>query len=68
MAKPKTLKYIALSLLLICLLLGGFLIYDKQSEPALKLEGWINCMPVLSAEQSELCRKAEAQNYPYIAY
>jgi len=33
-------------------------------------ERWINCMPgpSIDPEHDELCRKAAAANYPYIAY
>lgn len=40
--------------------------YDSEYD--FKYEGWIDCQPVLSPEKEELCRRAEAANYPYIAY
>ena len=30
--------------------------------------GWINCMPSLSESEADLCKRAKAAGYPYIAY
>lgn len=41
---------------------------NKNSEGEFTYEGWIDCMPPLSESQEDLCRRAEAAGYPYIAY
>ena len=42
------------------------IIVSRQNE--FHYEGWIDCMPPLSESEADLCRRAEAANYPYIAY
>lgn len=40
----------------------------NRSQDTFEYEGWIDCQPILSPEEEDLCRRAEAANYPYIAY
>ena len=40
----------------------------KRNQDTFEYEGWINCQPILSPQEADLCRRAEAANYPYIAY
>ncbi len=39
-----------------------------RNQNTFEYEGWIDCQPILSPEEADLCKKAEAANYPYIAY
>ena len=41
---------------------------SNHNQDTFEYEGWIDCQPILSSEEEDLCRRAEAANYPYIAY
>jgi len=43
------------------------LVTQKQNL-SFEYEGWINCQPILTPEEADLCARARAANYPYIAY
>lgn len=40
----------------------------EEEKPNFEFEGWINCQPLLTEEQAELCRQAEEAGYDKIAY
>ena len=39
-----------------------------EEQSSFEYEGWINCQPLLTEEQAELCRQAEEAGYDKIAY
>ena len=39
-----------------------------EEKKDFEFEGWINCQPMLTDEQAELCRQAEEAGYDKIAY
>ena len=56
---------IVLIIVVICVVL---LTSNKSGEGEFTYDGRIDCMPPLSESQEDLCRRAEAAGYPYIAY
>lgn len=40
----------------------------NRNQDTFEYEGWIDCQPVLSESEADLCRRAKAAGYPYIAY
>ncbi len=62
----KLVVFISLSLVLLAIF--SVLFYRHQAKPKFEHEGWINCMPSPGTVRSELCKRAEEANYPYIAY
>ena len=39
-----------------------------EEQSGFEYEGWIDCQPLLTEEQAELCRQAEEAGYDKIAY
>ena len=52
----------------IAIILASVILLPVFKQNKFEHEGWINCQPLLSEEEAELCRQAEAAEYPYIAY
>lgn len=64
-------RFIALiGIILAITIVIAVLFFKKQSqnEKTFEYEGTLNCQPILTPEEAELCRRAEAANYPYIVY
>ena len=53
--------------IIVIIIVGVIFLYNRDQE-TFEYDGWIDCMPELSESQAELCRRAEAAGYPYIAY
>ncbi|MBQ3945481.1 MAG: hypothetical protein II670_07725, partial [Alphaproteobacteria bacterium] len=53
--------------IIVIIIVGVIFLYNRDQE-TFEYNGWIDCMPELSKSQAELCRRAEAAGYPYIAY
>ena len=53
--------------IIVIIIVGVIFLYNRDQE-TFEYNGWIDCMPELSESQAELCRRAEAAGYPYIAY
>jgi tRNA-dihydrouridine synthase len=47
---------------------GSYEPVPPEEKKDFEFEGWINCQPMLTEEQAELCRKAEEAGYDKIAY
>ena len=62
----KTIIIIASVVVVVIIAIVVAIIVSRQNE--FHYEGWIDCMPPLSESEADLCRRAEAANYPYIAY
>ena len=56
---------IAVVAIVVAIVVALFLTSRKDS---FEYEGWIDCQPILSEKEAELCERAEAAGYPYIAY
>lgn len=64
--KKKIILVVGLAVVVLAVVLAIILISSQRND--FKYEGWIDCQPVLSESQADLCRRAEAAGYPYIAY
>ena len=53
--------------IIVIIIVGVIFLYNRDQK-TFEYDGWIDCMPELSESQAELCRRAEAAGYPYIAY
>ena len=54
---------------ILCILVAVIVMhYLLKEDKEFEYNGWLNCQPMLSDEQAELCQKAEEANYPNIAY
>ena len=62
----KKILFIALGIIVVVAIVIVLLLVFKQDD--FEYEGWINCQPMLTKEETELCERAEAAGYPYIAY
>ncbi len=62
----KLLLTLGIAGVIILAIIIALLLVPKQDK--FEYEGWINCQPILSKEEAELCKRAEAAEYPYIAY
>jgi hypothetical protein len=54
--------------ILVGVIIVAVAILSSRDQDTFEYEGWIDCQPILSPEEEDLCRRAEAANYPYIAY
>lgn len=65
-SKKKKIMFVILGIIAIVAIVMTLLLISKQNS--FEYEGWINCQPILTKEAAELCERAEAAGYPYIAY
>ena len=69
MGKIKKKKlFIALGIVaavIVAIMIASMLIFRQNK---FIYHGWINCQPMLTEEEAELCERAEEAGYPYIAY
>ena len=57
-----------LGVILVGVIIAIAVILSNRDQDTFEYEGWIDCQPILSPEEEDLCRRAKAANYPYIAY
>lgn len=60
--------YLIVAVLIVVILTATITIAILNKKEEFEYSGWIDCMPMLSDEAAELCRRAEKANYPYITY
>ena len=64
--KKQSIIVISAVILIVVIAILVFLL--NRGQNTFEYKGWIDCQPVLSPEKEDLCRRAKAANYPYIAY
>ena len=64
----KQLIIIMVAVFLIGIIVVVIVFLLNRGQDVFEYDGWIDCQPVLSESEADLCRRAKAAGYPYIAY
>lgn len=62
----KKILFIVLGIIAVATIAFVILLVSRRNN--FEYEGWLNCQPILPEDAAELCKRAEAAGYPYIAY